>query len=225
MGNDLVKPVDPLDYRLELALNDALLVDVLRSSLACVLDRSSLAAACARRSMNDNTFSLYLTYSTAILHLGIDIWSLRAVRVDPAAVEAVRAANALRERERRVLDYGWTPEGQLWVAARLPATHGWNFVFGIPGAIRHDLAGSNSAWPMGMELRTAPCGSNGLVPSCAIVVPTKGISLSLSSTSQRARHCYAWVTMSYLTSSATSFFVSSRKRLLPPMSILIGATL
>jgi len=76
------------------------------------------------------------------LHLGIDIWSLRGVRVDPAAVEAVRAANALRERERCVLNYGWTAEGQLWVAARLPATHGWNFVLGIPAAIRQYLASS-----------------------------------------------------------------------------------
>jgi hypothetical protein len=139
--NDSVKPIDPLDYRIELALNDAILVDALRSSPACVLDRASLAAECARRSMNANTFSLYLTYSPVILHFGIDIWSLRGVHVDPAAVEAVRAANALRERERRVLDHGWTREGQLWVAARLPATYGANFVFGIPGAIRHYLIG------------------------------------------------------------------------------------
>jgi hypothetical protein len=138
---DLVKPTDPLDYRVELALNDAILVDVLRSSPACVLDRASLAAECARRSMNVNTFSIYLTYSPVILHLGTDIWSLRGVRVDPAAVEAVRAANALREREKRVLDHGWTPEGLLWVAARLPAAHGDNLVFGIPGAIRNYLAG------------------------------------------------------------------------------------
>lgn len=139
--NEWVKPVDPLVYRVELALNDAILVDVLRSSPACVLDRASLAAECGRRSMNANTFSLYLTYSPVILHLGTDIWSLRGVRVDPAAVEAVRAANALREREKRVLDHGWTPDGKLWVAARLPAGLGGTFVLGIPGAIKNYLAG------------------------------------------------------------------------------------
>jgi hypothetical protein len=58
---EMVKPVEPLDYRIELALNDAILVDVLRSSPACVLDRASLASECIRRSMNVNTFSLYLT--------------------------------------------------------------------------------------------------------------------------------------------------------------------
>jgi hypothetical protein len=139
--SDLVKPVDPLDYRIELALNEAILVDVLRSSPACVLDRTSLASECARRSMNINTHSLYLTYSPVIVHLGTDIWSLRGVHVDPAAIEAVRAANALRQKEKRVIDHGWTPEGQLWVAARLPAVQSGSLVFGIPGAIRRYLAG------------------------------------------------------------------------------------
>ncbi len=139
--NNLVKPVDPLDYRIELALNEAILVNVLRSSPASVLDRASLANECARRSMNIHTFSLYLTYSPVIVHLGTDIWSLRGVRVDPAAVEAVRSANALRQKEKRVLDHGWTADGLLWVAARLPAAHSGNLVFGIPSAIRGYLVG------------------------------------------------------------------------------------
>ena len=139
--SDLVKPIDPLDYRVELALNDTILVDVLRSSPAGVLDRASFAAECERRSMNMNTFSIYLTYSPTIVHLGTDIWSLRGVQVDPAAVEAVRSANALRQREKRVLDHGWTAEGQLWVATRIPGVHVANVGVSIPGAIKHYLAG------------------------------------------------------------------------------------
>ena len=103
---EMIRSVEPLDYRLELALNDALLVDALRSSPACVLDRASLATECTRRSMNVNTFNIYLSYSPVVVHLGTDVWSLRGVRVDPAAVEAVREANALREKEKRVLDHG-----------------------------------------------------------------------------------------------------------------------
>lgn len=139
--SDLVKPIDPLDYRVELALNDAILVDVLRSSPASVLDRASFAAECERRSMNMNTFSIYLTYSPIIVHLGTDIWSLRGIQVDPAAVGAVQAANALRPREKRVLDHGWTPQGQLWVATRIPGAHVASVVVGIPGPIKHYLAG------------------------------------------------------------------------------------
>jgi hypothetical protein len=143
--NDLVRPTEPLDYRIELALNDAILVDVLRSSPAAVLDRASLWKECERRAMNVNTFSLYLTYSPVIVHLGTDIWTLRGVRVDPAAVEALRQANALRQKEKRVLDHGWTTDGQLWVATRLPSTHSGGFVFGTPGAIKRYLAGRQFA--------------------------------------------------------------------------------
>ncbi len=139
---DVVKPVEPLHYRDELALNDAILVDALRSSPACVLDRASLAAECIRRSMNVNTFNIYLTYSPVILHLGTDVWSLRGVRVDPAAVEAVQKANAVRQKEKRVLDHSWTPGGQLWLAARIPPAHdAANLVVNVPGAIRHYLSG------------------------------------------------------------------------------------
>lgn len=140
-GDDLVKSVDPLDYRMELALNDSIMVDVLRSSPTSALDRASFAWECERRSMNMNTFSIYLTYSPIIAHLGTDIWSLRGIRVDPTAVEAVRTANALRQREKRVLDHGWTAEGQLWVATRIPGVHVANVVVGIPGAIKRYLAG------------------------------------------------------------------------------------
>ena len=91
--------------------------------------------------MNVNTFSIYLSYSPVVLHLGTDVWLLRGVRVDPAAVEAVRSANALRQREKRVLDHGWTPHGQLWVAARLPTAHIGSLVVGIPGPIRHYVCG------------------------------------------------------------------------------------
>ena len=91
--------------------------------------------------MNVNTFSLYLTYSPVIVHLGTDIWTLRGVRIDPAAVEALRQANALRQKEKRVLDHGWTTDGQLWVATRLPSAHSGGFAFGMPGAIKRYLAG------------------------------------------------------------------------------------
>jgi Sigma-70, region 4 len=144
-SRDLVNCVNPLDYRKELSSNDAILVDALRSSPACILDRSSLWTACARRSMNNNTFSLYLSYSPVIIHLGTDIWSLRGVKVDPAAVEAVRNANALRPKEKRVLDHGWTPDGQLWMATRLPASNHGNRVFGIPGPIKRYLVGRQFA--------------------------------------------------------------------------------
>ena len=57
--------------------------------------------------MNENTFSVFSTYSPIVEHPGTGLWTLRAVHVDPAAVEAVRAENALRPRQKKIVDYGW----------------------------------------------------------------------------------------------------------------------
>jgi hypothetical protein len=138
---DQVTPVGLLDYRMELPATEQILVDVIRSSPACVLDRSSYAVRCIHRGMNQHTFSVYLTYSAIIAHLGTDIWTLRGLQVDPAAVEALRTANAEHSREKRVLDYGWTPEGCLWVAVRLPDLKSRTaFIFLMPSSIRRLVA-------------------------------------------------------------------------------------
>jgi len=123
----------PLDYRVELGATDRILVDVLRMSPTGVLDRTSFEEACMARGMNQSTFSVYTTCAPVLDHLGTDVWALRGVRVDPAAVEALRQANAQRPRERRVQDYGWTGEGNLWVGVRLPRTT--SLVIGIPSPI------------------------------------------------------------------------------------------
>ena len=91
----------PLDYRKELGETDRILVEVLRSSPAGVMDRVSFAIGCLARGMNENTFSIYSSYSCILEHLGIGIWKLRGVAVDPAAVEAVRIANQLNEDDPR----------------------------------------------------------------------------------------------------------------------------
>jgi hypothetical protein len=64
--------------------------------------------------------------------------------VNPAAVEALRKANALRPREKRVRDFGWTSEGKLWIATVVPAST-QTFVFGAPAGTRSFLAGQKFA--------------------------------------------------------------------------------
>jgi hypothetical protein len=139
-GDGNVCPVESIDYHKELGSIEASFVEILRASPACVLDRSTLAKACTRKGVNQNTFSLFLTYSAVIEHLGTDLWSLRGVRVDPAAVEAVRVANAVRPKERRILDHGWDEAGRLWLAIRIPAEYS-SLVCGVPSVLRHLVAG------------------------------------------------------------------------------------
>jgi hypothetical protein len=72
-------------------------------------------------------------------HVDTNIWCLRGADVNPAAVEALRRANALRPREKRVRDFGWTSEGKLWIATVVPAST-QTFVFGAPSGTRSLLA-------------------------------------------------------------------------------------
>jgi hypothetical protein len=128
-----VGTVNALDYRVELGSTEQAFVEVLRTAPAGVLDRASFESGVLDRGVNANTFSVYTTYSPIIDHLGLDMWTLRGVQIDPAAIEALRQANAQRPRERRVQDYGWTPDGRLWLAVRVARTS--SFVVGIPAAI------------------------------------------------------------------------------------------
>ncbi len=136
----LVGAVERLDYGSELNPTERVLLEVLRSSPACLLDRSSLSRSCSELGMNPNTFSQYLSSSPVISHVGTDMWSLRGTRLDPAAVEALREANAARPYEKRIIDHGWSEEGNLWLAARLPELPS-HFVLGIPAAIRRFVIG------------------------------------------------------------------------------------
>jgi len=135
-----VSSVGQLDHRTELNPTERILLDVLRSSPACLLDYGSFGKACADYGMNPNTFSRYLSSSPVIAHLGTDLWSLRGIKVDAASVEVLRQANAARPRGRRIIDHGWTESGDLWFAARLPELQS-SLVLGVPSAIRRFVAG------------------------------------------------------------------------------------
>ncbi|MDH3283081.1 MAG: hypothetical protein OEQ18_18425, partial [Gammaproteobacteria bacterium] len=93
------------------------------------------------RGVNAHTLEVLMTYSPIVEHLGVNLWSIAGVTVDPAAVEAVRAANALRPKEKRVTDFGWTEEGNVWISVIVPSYHTSSFVFGIPGGVKKYLIG------------------------------------------------------------------------------------
>ena len=111
---------EKLDYRKELGPAEQVFVDAIRSTPSSVLDRQSLLRECRERGLKDNSFSVITTYSPILSHVDLNIWTLRGIDVNPAAVEALRAVNALRPREKRLQDYGWTTDGNIWIATRVP---------------------------------------------------------------------------------------------------------
>jgi len=156
LQGDQVSPTAPLNYQDELGDMDRALVDIFRSTNTGVLDRRAVVEAALARSLNANSISIFLTYSPILEHVGLDMWKLRGVRVDPQAIEALREANANEPRERRILNYGWRVSGQLWVAGRLPYSSA-GLVLGIPGPLRRYL--ENSKFAAVDKVSRMACGS------------------------------------------------------------------
>lgn len=134
---------EDLDYRTQLGSTERALVEILRSSPSGILSRQELADACAARGINLATFDAYLTYSAIIEHLGTGIWGLRGAAVDPVAVEALLSELSLRTRARRVVGYGWTPDGELWLTWRVAGNNIHSAVIGIPAAIARFVGGQS----------------------------------------------------------------------------------
>lgn len=151
LNGELVSAVKPLDCRKFLGEGEQVLVDVLRGISSGVMDRKTLITECLARGINENTLAVYTSYSPILDHIGVSLWQLRGVRVDPAAVEAVRQQNSLRTPQNRVQDFGWTKDCKLWVAWTLPSITS-SRVFGIPGPIKRYLsARSFDAQPKDLE--------------------------------------------------------------------------
>jgi hypothetical protein len=67
------------------------MVDVLRSSPTGLLDRASFERSCIERGVTRETFSVFASYSSVIAYVSTDVWTLRGLKIDAAAVEALRS--------------------------------------------------------------------------------------------------------------------------------------
>jgi hypothetical protein len=141
LEGDKVRPKEPPNLREVLGETEQIMVDVLRSTPAGILDRHTFAAACLERGMKPTTFSVFLSASAVIEHVDTGIWGLRGIHIDPVEVERLRVALAMRPRERRLVDFGWTDNGNLWLAMRLPNLSIASYTHGIPTAILPYVAG------------------------------------------------------------------------------------
>lgn len=150
-----VKSVRLLSYVEELGDVDRAFVEVFRSTATGVLDRRAVMEACLKQGLNENSAALFLTYSPIIEHIGIDIWKLRGVGVDPAAIEALREANQNEVLERRLLSFGWRSNGRLWIGARLPYSL-TSVVLGVPGPTKRYLVDRKFAAVD--QVSGTPCG-------------------------------------------------------------------
>lgn len=135
-----VRPAKPLDLRAELGRVEQTVVNVLRSSPSGVMHRTDIIAECTERGVNFNTLAIILSYSPFIQHLGASLWMLRGTMIGPAVVETLRREGATRQREKRVVTYGWTNEGRLWIAFQLTESFA-HASYGAPAAVARYIVG------------------------------------------------------------------------------------
>lgn len=114
VDDDLVRPIEPLNYRDILGTTTATMIDVLKGSPYHVMDRQSLTEACEDVGIPKGTYGIWTTYAEWMDQFGPNVWGLRGSAPSPAAVEAIRnAAKARLKAEPRRKTWSWTTGGQI----------------------------------------------------------------------------------------------------------------
>lgn len=110
---DLVEPIEGLDYRELLGEVTATMIDVLKSTPHQVMDRLSLTEACMAAGIAPGTYGIWTTYAEWMEKFGHNVWGLRGSNPNPAAVEAIReAAKARSKAEPRRKSWTWARDGR-----------------------------------------------------------------------------------------------------------------
>jgi hypothetical protein len=135
-----VRPIEHLDYRRQLSGTERIVVDAIRSTPEFIIDRDRLWEFCRERGVGSPAFNSVLSFSAVTEHVQTGVWSLKGLRLNPAAVEALRKTLAEKPREKRIVNHGWTTEGLLWVAARLPSEVS-SLVVTLPSGVKNYAAG------------------------------------------------------------------------------------
>jgi hypothetical protein len=139
LDDDSVSCRTPLDYKDLLGDGERVLVEILRSSATGVLDRATLAREALGRGLGEASFGILTSFSPVLERVGMSVWKIRGVVAHPAAVEAVRQQVRDAPRERRIINYGWTGNGRIWVAVKAPHPPR-SMVVGIPSGLQAFLA-------------------------------------------------------------------------------------
>lgn len=142
VDNSLVSYRTLLDYKNELSVGERVLVEILRSCATGALDRATLARGALEKGLGEASFGQVTSFSPVLERVDMGVWKVRGVAIDPAAVEAVRQRTRDIPRIPRVINYGWTNDGKVWIAVKAPHPPK-SMVIGIPSPLR-DFLGDRS---------------------------------------------------------------------------------
>lgn len=128
----------PLDWGRVLAETEATMALVLIEH-GPIMQRAQFEEICLSLGINRTTFYIYLDNSPIIARYARGVYGLPGAAASPDLIESLIPDQS---RGKRLVDYGWTNDGQIWVAYKLSAGTITSGVVTVPGSMKHFIMGS-----------------------------------------------------------------------------------
>jgi hypothetical protein len=123
LGGEAIASLVELDYRTELGVEAAMLLELIRSTPDEATDRLTLLDAAEAVGMKVGTVGTYLTYHPAFTSPAHNVWTVLGTEVPATAIEEIqREANARSALEARDFNVGGDNGGRRWVALSVTST-------------------------------------------------------------------------------------------------------
>lgn len=135
--NDAVVADPPSDWRAVLGNVEGTMVRIMLKH-GPVMQREKFEQLCVSSGIKTSTFYIYLDYSPLLVRHARGVYGLRGAPVPPGLVEDLKPAI---RRSERLVDYGWTAEGTIWIGYRLSKTTIASGVIAVPAAMRRFVQG------------------------------------------------------------------------------------
>jgi len=137
IGN-FVSAEPPLEFANILPETEKAFVEAFRR-IGPLVEVHKLEEECLRQGMNQTTFGIVLSSSPIISRFARCVYGLRGTEVCPGLAESL----VVERRMTRVLaDYGWTPDGQIFLTYKLSSGTIANGIISIPAGMKQHLTGT-----------------------------------------------------------------------------------
>ena len=137
IDGDSVLASPPLDYREVLSDTESIIVDVLCEH-GPVMQKPKLEELCFQKGLHRDSLSIHLTYSPVIARYAPGVYGLRGAQIPPGLAESMVKA---RMKTRVLADYGWLPDGRIFLSYKLSEGALSNGVVSVPAGMKSYLQG------------------------------------------------------------------------------------
>ncbi len=137
LEENFVAAARPIDHRALLSETEGTVVNVLKEN-GGILRRQQLEDLCIARGLKRSTFYIHLTYSPVIARYAPGVYGVRGAEIPPGLAESMVE---IRRQTRVLADYGWLPNGRVFVSYNLSEGALSNGILSVPAGMKTYLQG------------------------------------------------------------------------------------